>query len=130
MIVGIRIGLDRAAGQFTDPRIRLVPEPDPVDQTGGHRVITQHRRPVGQCVDGLRGQLPRFGDGLPRLCLQALDHPAVGLALRVGVAVFGENVCRRFVFTARDELGLDTHLVKRIAQERGVGGETDQSDRA
>ena len=50
--------------------------------------------------------------------------------MSVGVAVLCEKVYRRLVFTARDELGLDTGLVQRVAQEQSVGGEADQPDGA
>ena len=52
----------------------------------------------------------RLGDRLPHLGVQALDQPAVGLPVGVGVAVLGEKVCRRLVFAARDELRLEPAL--------------------
>ena len=69
-----------------------------------------------------------FGDRLPDLGVQAVEQPAVGLAVGVGVAVLREKVCRGLVFAAGDELRLDTRLVERIAQEQRVGREADQSD--
>ena len=75
-------------------------------------------------------EVARFGDRLPHLGVQALDQPAVGLAVGIGVAVLREKVCRRLVFAARDELRLDAGLVERVAQEQRVGGEADQPDGA
>ena len=74
--------------------------------------------------------VPGLGDRLPHLGVQALQQPAVGLAVGIGVAVLREKVCRRLVFAARDELRLDARLVERVAQEQRVGGEADQPDGA
>ena len=46
----------------------------------------------------------------------------------VGEAALGEKVCRRLVFAPRDELGFDSRLVERVAQEGGIAGEADEPD--
>ena len=94
------------------------------------RVVAQQRRPVGERVDVGGLDVARLGDRGEHLRVQALDQPAVGLAVRLGVAVLGEEVGRRLVLAARDELRLDAGLVERVAQEQRVGGEADQPDGA
>ena len=118
---------DRAA-QLRDPRIGLIAETDTVDEAGGDRVVTQQRRLVCQCVQGGRLDTARGRQRLPHLSMQALHKSGISLAMGVGVAVLGENISRRLIFTTRDELRLNPDLGEGIAQEQRAGGEPHQSD--
>ena len=132
--VAVRVtGLRRNPGrpnEFTDARIGLVAEADPVDQPSGDGVVAQQRRLVRQFVDCGRFDVPGFGDLLPHLAVQAVQQPAVRLAVGLGVTVLREKVCGRLVFAAGDELRLDACLVERVTQEQRVRREADESDRA
>jgi hypothetical protein len=74
--------------------------------------------------------MPGLGNGFPHLAVQAVQQPAVRLAVGIGVAVLREKVCGRLVFAAGDELRLDARLVERVAQEQRARRETDKPDRA
>src|SRR5271156_5360132 len=85
---------------------------------------------IGQPVEGVLADVARVADRQTPPRTQALQQPGGGFAMSIGVAVLCEKVYRRLVFTARDELRLDTGLVQRVAQEKSVGGEADQPDGA
>ena len=74
--------------------------------------------------------MPRLGDRPPHLAVQAVEQPAVRLAVGVSVAILRETVCGRLVFAPSDELRLDSRLVEGVAQEQRVCREADQPDRS
>ncbi len=123
-------GVGVAAGEFGDPRVRLVTESDAVDQAPRDGVVAKQWGAVGQGVEFGGVEMSRLRDRREHLRVQALDQPAVGFPVRLGVSTLGEHVGRRLVLTLRDELGLDAELVERIAKERRIGGEPDESNGA
>ena len=93
-VVAVGIGIGVRVGQLADAAIRLVTKADAVDQRGVDGVIAQQRGPVGEGIEHGNVEAPSLGDTLPHLRVQAVDEPAVGFPVGVGVAVLREHVRR------------------------------------
>ncbi|SLC89886.1 Uncharacterised protein [Mycobacteroides abscessus subsp. massiliense] len=118
------------AGELADTRVGLVAIADAVYQSTGDRIGTTQRRPVRQGIHFGGVELARHRHTVPNLFRQTLQQSSVGLPLRVGVAVFGEKICRRLVLATREELCLHAGLVERTAQECPLGRESDEPHRS
>ena len=116
LVVPVGVGA-RFPGEFADTSVSLIAEADTVNQPCGNSVITQQRGPVGELIE--RGGVgpAGFGDRLPHLVVQTFDQAAVGLPVRIGVAVLREHVRCGLVLSARDELRLDAGFIQGVTQK-------------